>query len=130
MSKTRIWSEDVIRDGADEPTLACLELWHSLCDKLFQTRIKVWKSPRKEFPPTAAMTGELNTAIPLIHQGKAILLLLIDDPSSHVEDVIITHEIGHWILKLQGFRTFINRRTRHGTMERMLNTYAQQQSLY
>ena len=63
------WREETLRDGADDATIACLDLWHSLCNKLFQARVEVRVASRREYPPTAQYTGELNTAIPICHEG-------------------------------------------------------------
>lgn len=125
----RTWREETLRNGADDATIACLDLWHSLCNKLFQARVEVRVASRREFPPTAQATGELNTAVPICHEGKVILLLLFDDTSC-VEEVIVTHELGHWVLKLQGYRGLINHDGRFSNEEIFLTSLAHHSPLY
>lgn len=129
MSQARTWTEETLRDGADEAIIRCLDLWHSLCERHFQTRVEVRVGSRKDCPFTAQIRGELHTAIPICHEGKVILLLLFDDTSC-VEEVIVTHELGHWVIKLQGYLGLIYHDARHSNEEILLGSLAHHSPLY
>lgn len=99
----KVFREEVLRDGADEPTLNMLELWHELCASAVGAKIEVGFASRKEHQSFQHFEGEFNTALPMLVDDRPFLVLLFDQLWSD-EDVITTHELGHWVLKLQGFR--------------------------
>jgi len=47
-----------------------------------------------------------------------------------VKQIIVTHEIGHWVLKLHGFQAFLRKRQKQSDIEIMLNPMAQHPPLY
>lgn len=121
----KIHPESAIRDGADQPTLKMLDLWHELVRKKIGEPIEVVVASRKDHPNLKEYPGELNTAIPI----NGHLVLLFED-LSNVEEVLLTHELGHWVLKLQGFSPFIFIPERHSNSEIMLNSLAHHPPLY
>jgi len=125
----KLYPETGIRKGVDKPTIAVLDLWKSLSEQIIGIPIEVMIGNRKEQPQLRSFSGEVNTAFPHIIEGKLRLVLWLE-PLSDVKDIIITHEIGHWILKLRGFQAFQRKRQKHSNIEIMLNSMAQHPPLY
>jgi hypothetical protein len=125
----KLYPETGIRKGVDKPTIAVLDLWKSLSEQIIGIPIEVMIGNRKEQQQLRSFSGEINTAFPHIIEGKVRLVLWLE-PLSDVKDIIITHEIGHWILKLRGFQAFQRIRQEHSNTEIMLNSMAQHPPLY
>jgi len=122
--------ESEIRDGVDEPTLKMLDLWHELVSKEIGPPIEVGVACRKDFPQFKDFSGEFHTATPMTFEGKPFLVLIFDDLSKPIEDVLITHELGHWVLFLQGFAPFRYTPNRNCNNEILLNSMAHHPPLY
>jgi hypothetical protein len=84
---------------------------------------------RKEDPRFADFRGEFNTAMPDIIRGKLALLLLMDS-LPRVNGIIATHELGHWVLKLQGFKMLKYKGHENSNTENFLNSMIQHPPLY
>ncbi|MEE8156444.1 MAG: hypothetical protein V3T53_15925 [Phycisphaerales bacterium] len=56
-------------------------------------------------------------------------MLLFDDVS-YIEEVIVTHELGHWVLILQGYRPLINHDGRFSEEAMLLGSMAHHSPLY
>ena len=125
----KLYPETRVRQVADEPTIAMLDLWHSLSEQSTGASIEVMIGNRKEHPQTSSFSGELNFSLPHIFKGKVVLVLWLDS-TSDAKRIIVTHEIGHCILKLRGFNGFRRRRQKHSNIEIMLNSMAQHPPLY
>ncbi len=125
----RIYRETAIRKQSDKPTIAMLDLWHSLSEQTTGYSIEVVVGNRKEQRQLSSFSGELYTAIPQIIEGKVRLILWLDSVSD-AKTIFITHEIGHWVLKLQGFMGFINRSQKNSNIEILLNSMAHHPPLY
>ena len=123
------YRETTIRKGADKPTIAMLDLWQSLSEQTTGASIEVMFGNRKEHPQTSSFSGELNFSFPHIIERKVVLVLWLDSPSD-VKQIIVTHEIGHCILKLRGFKGFRRRCQKHSNIEVMLNSMAHHPPLY
>lgn len=125
----KFYRETAIRKGEDKPTIAMLDLWRSLSKQITGTPIEVVVGNRKEHPQTSSFSGELNFAFPHIIEGKVVLVLWLDSPND-AKLIILTHEIGHCILKLRGFKGFRSKRQKHSNIEIMLNSMAHHPALY
>jgi hypothetical protein len=126
-----LYRENWLRKQADTPTIKMLDLWHSLCCKKIDTSIEVMVGNRREYPFHGISTaqGELNTAIPQTYQGKVILALLLDSIKK-LNMLVATHELGHWVLKLQGLKSLVNYDERNGRTEILLSSLASHSALY
>lgn len=57
-------------------------------------------------------------------------MLLALETLNSIDEVLITHELGHWVLRLQGFESLQNEHKRNGSTEMHLNSLAQHPALY
>lgn len=124
-----VYRESAILDGADDPTKKMLALWHQLCRDVLNGDLEVGVASRHECDLTKDAKGELNTALPLRVDGNPMLVLLFENTSS-VEEVILTHELGHWILKLQGIKSIQKLGRPHSNEEILFNSMCQHPALY
>ena len=125
----RLYRESSLRKKADEPTIRMLDLWRSLSKEILGVPIEVMIGNRREHPQLRSFQGELHTAAPHIVEGKPVLVLWVDS-TNRVSPLIITHELGHWILKLQGFHSLIYQPDKHCNEEILLNSMAHHPPLY
>lgn len=121
--------EDALLSDADAATKKMLALWHHLCRAVLGGDREVGIAGRREYGPTKDYKGALNTAVPMNVDGAPMLVLLLDDPAS-IQDVLITHELGHWALELVGFKGVRNPSEPHSSAEIMLNSMSQHPALY
>lgn len=101
--------EAELRKRADQPTIRMLDLWNSLCLERIGSPIEVMICDRREYPFHGISThnGKLNTSVPQSWQDKVILALLLESGKKS-DMIIVTHELGHWVLRLQGFKVLVN----------------------
>ncbi len=125
----KIQRESALLAKADAPTKKMLAIWHRLCRDVLKGDLEVGVADRHEYGPTKHYKGELNTALPMPIDGKTMLVLLFDNAESP-EDLMITHELGHWVLELLGFKGVQNRKSPHSAAEIMLNSMSQHSALY
>jgi len=124
----RLYRETKLRKLADKPTLVMLDLWHSLSKQEVGTSIEVMIGNRREHPQLKTFCGELYTAKPITLEEKVVLSLWLDP--INMTWILVSHEIGHWVLKLQGFRGMICRPEPHCNIEILLNSMAHHPPLY
>lgn len=100
----KYFDERIIRDKFDVPTNKMLDLWYTLSKEKFGKKIEIVIVERKYVPKLAQFKGELYTAFPNneLIKGKTVLVVVINSIND-VKQIIVSHEIGHWTLKLQGF---------------------------
>ncbi len=122
-------SEQRIVANTDEPTQKMLALWHQHCRDVLGNDMEVCAASRYDHALTKGFSGELNTAIPMSLDGKPTLLLLFENMTS-VEEVIVTHEIGHQVLNLQGFKGVHKQGQPHTHEEMNFNSMCQHPALY
>jgi hypothetical protein len=98
--------EDVVRQHVEPTTIAVMDHWHKLCDAHVGGRLEIVVVDRKDYPLTRDYIGELNTAIAwkIPDRGPVLGVMLDSTRSSIMDEVIFTHEVGHYILFLQGFK--------------------------
>jgi hypothetical protein len=131
MPNVFFYNENWLRQQADTPTIKMLDLWHSLSLKKLGTSIDVKVGDRRSFPfhGISTVQGEMNTAIPQSSQGNVYLALLLDSVKK-VDLIVASHEIGHWVLHLQGIRLPANYDARNGPIEVLLGSLASHPSVY
>lgn len=121
--------EELAKDEEGEKALAMFDLWHELCAEKLEVDIEVCLARRREKPELRDFKGELNTAYPEVLGGRATMVVYVEDTSS-VEEIIISHELGHWVLKLQGYPAVLMRDRRNSNCEILLNSLGQHRALY
>lgn len=121
--------ESHIRKMADEPTLKFLDLWKKLSEETFEYPIEIMMGDRKDNPEFKHIPGELNSAYPAVFDGKVVLPIWLENPKSF-DPLIITHEIGHWILMIKGFKGLVNKYNRQTGMDINMNSLAHHLPLY
>jgi hypothetical protein len=124
-----IVKESEIREKMDTPTIRMLDLWRSLSKEITGVEIEVGAGDRHNLRQTRDFQGELNFAYPHIIDGNVVLVLWLDSLKS-VHSIVITHEVGHWVLKLQGFIGMLYRPNRNCNVEINLNSMAEHPALY
>jgi len=127
-------NEIELREQADKPTNKMLDLWHQLCLKEIGKSFEVLVFNRRDCPDLMNIKGAINTTDIKSWEGKAALRLFLDS-TSHLNYVIVTHEIGHWILKLQGVKGVRNDEESgearyEGGIEMSLNNLCSHPALY
>lgn len=128
----KLYRETAIRKQGDKPTIAMLDLWQSLSVQTIGVPIEVMVGNRKEqtlHPQLRSYPGKINTELPEIFKGKVRLIVWLESLSD-IKYIIITHEIGHWILKLRGFQPFMVRGRENSEIEIFLNSMAEHPPLY
>ena len=118
-----------LRAQNDKPTIAMLDLWGSLVMEKVGVPIEVIVMDRREYPPTTDFKGEVNTAMPMIMGGRVVLALVLEVREELVEEVQVTHEIGHWVLNLWGSLKILHR-GRNSDLGVGINSMATHPALY
>ena len=127
----QVFDESVIRDYGDDVTSKFLDLWHQECLKHFKQDVEVIMVDRLENPQLRRMDGTVNTASPSVNEGKIRLILWLEDINTRPPDsLIVTHEIGHWILLFKGFKSFIDPKNISSENVISLNSLAQHTPLF
>ena len=121
--------EECEKDEEGKKVIAMIDLWHELCQEKLGFKIEVALADRHEHPQLREFKGELNTALPQLHEEKGYLIIYMDNPRD-VEDAILSHEIGHWVLKLQGFLAVVFIDNRNSNFEIKLNSLCSHRALY
>ncbi len=121
--------ESYIRKMADESTLKFLDLWNKLSEETFDYPIEIMMGDRKDNPELKHIQGELNSAYPVVFGGKVVLPIWLENPKSF-DPLIITHEIGHWILMIKGFKGLVNKYNRQTGIDINMNSLAHHIPLY
>jgi len=113
------------------PTAKMLERWQSLCAEKIGQDVQVMLADRKDNPDIAELPGDLNLAHPYILGDGSIALIVWLNSVAVIDQVVITHEVGHWVLLLQGFCGFNNKNAEVNKMKgSFLNALLQHAPLY
>lgn len=122
------YRESELRKLADPPTNSMIDLWCSLSEKVLGRPIEVVVDNRRNNPKLRPSQHEINTAFPAGYKGKVVLSVWLD-AFPNLSFLMVTHEIGHWILYLQGFRGMLCH-PRDFDREGLLNSLASHPPLY
>lgn len=125
----KLYREIALRKQADDATIAMLDLWRSLCEKRFGIPLEVMIGNRKEHKQLKDFPGEVYTAYPHNVEGRMVLCLWLDR-MTNVNSILVTHELGHWVIKLQGFKGLIFKPDVHCDQEIYLNSLCSHPPLY
>lgn len=129
VNKMKPFPESYIRENADGPTLKMLDLWKKISEDIIGRSIEVMIGDRKDNPELKYVDGEINAAYPGVYEGKVVLPIWLEHPKTF-DPLIITHEIGHWILLITGFKGLVNKFGRQSGIDINMNSLAQHIPLY
>lgn len=113
--------------GSEGKTL--MRRWYQLSRQNLGRPIPVVVAERRANDQLAAYSGELNTALPKLVDGQLSLVVYLETIYP-IDRLILTHEVGHWILKLQGFEPLAYEPNPTGRIASMLNSLATHPPLY
>lgn len=128
-NKMKLFYEKALLDLGDKPLANILGLWHELCQEKIGADFEVMVGNRREHHQLADYRGESNVATPHIIKNQLKLIVWVDN-TRDVKSLLLTHEIGHWILKLQGFRGMVNKPSPHSDIEIILNSLLHHPGVY
>lgn len=123
----RIFRERDLRDIVGMPYIAMLDLWQAASLEKIGVPIEVLVLDRREHPKFKDFDGLLNTALPEVI-NEEIKLIVYLETINPIDYQLMTHEIGHWILNLRGFRTI--RIKEDSFIGSLINSLAQHRALY
>ena len=125
----QLLEENILRKRADCPIRKMLDLWHELAERELGWDVEVLLANRRKHAQLKDFPDELNTSYPIVkdRQVKLVLFLEILDL---IEKIKVTHELGHNVLKLQGFKNLMYNREGVSHIETALNDLAHHRPLY
>jgi hypothetical protein len=125
----QFFNEAVIQKQGDEPTKRMLILWHQECLSRVKHDIEVIMADRRQNPELRDFPGKINSAAPAVLFDKLYLVLWFDtvDP---IKPLLITHELGHWILALRGYKLLVDPAGTYGSIVMNLNSLVQHPPLF
>jgi len=94
------YREDQLRRLVDQPTNKMIDQWSAISQGIVGRPIEVVVDNRRNHPVYRRFTHEVNTAIPAVYKGQVVLSVWLE---SFPKLDLVSHEIGHWVLKLKGF---------------------------
>ena len=125
----RYYTENEFRQEIDDPARKMLELWHKECRNRFQTDLEVKIADRHQNFRFQDIEETFSTALPEKIENKLTLVLWLESVEP-LNNVLITHELGHFVLNLRGFKFLVNSLEPSGDVGGMLNSFASHPPLF
>ena len=125
-----LFREDRIIEQSGAPEKKIIALWHRLCREVLGHDIEVIIVDRTMHPNTADFEGELNTGYPQRFEFGPAFVLLLQPHDGKFAEIDMAHELGHGILKLQGFVHVIEESDRTSDIGVLLSSLATHVPLY
>lgn len=121
--------EAALRRNGDEPTNRMFDIWHSECLVYINNDMDVMMADRRQNPRLRDEPGEINSVSPYEIDNKLYLVLWFDsvDP---IKPLLVTHELGHWVLALRGYRFLVDPARSYGPVVVNLNSLVQHPPLF
>lgn len=125
------YSEDMILEKYRETSMM-LTYWEDLSKKTLGVSVGVILMNTRDHPKFKNHTyGELNTAMPVSNnKDKKVFLAVLADDIDKTTSIIISHEIGHWVLKIQGYQGVDGSNRENRNLASLLNSLAHHLPLY
>jgi hypothetical protein len=97
------YRDSALRRIADTATIEMMDLWKAETIRVVGQPIEIIADNRRNSVRFRSFEGQLSTAMPEKYGGQLALRLWLE-VFPNPDMLIIAHEIGHWVLKLQGFQ--------------------------
>ena len=123
------FDEAVLRDYGDDPTNKMFDIWHQECLNCVKNDIDVIMADRRQNQQLRDIPGEISTASPAIFSGKLYLVLWFDSVYP-LQPLLVTHELGHWVLALRGYKFLVDPARTYGDIVINLNSMAHHPPLF
>jgi len=131
MNKVKYFNEQMIRNKFDVPTNKMLSLWHVLSKQKYGNNIDVVMVDNKDVPATSQFKGDLYTAFPTNTFIKDnVVLVVVVNTFENLNQLLVSHEIGHWVLKMQGFVGFSYNSDTRNNQSIFFNSMLQHPAIY
>lgn len=115
-----IINEQGIREMMPESVLKIMDSWKDLTQNLFEYPIEIVSMAKNEHPQFSKVSHNLHIAYPHALNGKVVLIVVVND-FNNVPYAVFAHEVGHWILKLKGYKGLLNRKDKQGLLAAHVN---------
>jgi len=125
----QVLDEAVLREHLDEPTNRIFNIWHQECLNYIKNDIDVRVADRRQNPQLRDIPGEINSAAPAVFDNKMYLVLWFDSVYP-LKPLLVTHELGHWILVLRGYKMLVDPARTYGDIVINLNSMAHHPPLF
>ncbi len=125
----QMFEEAVLRDYGDAPTNRMFDIWHQECLNYINNDIDVIMADRRQNPQLHNIPGEMNSASPAVFDNKLYLVLWFDSVYP-LQPLLVTHEFGHWILVLRGYKMLVDSARTYGDIVVNLNSMAHHPPLF
>jgi hypothetical protein len=104
-----MFRESALRRIADQATIRMFDTWKVESKTTFGQSLEIIADDRRNNPMLKTRgLKEVNTALPEVYNGEPVLKLWLDK-LSNPDLIIITHEIGHLVLKLRGHKGLLQK---------------------
>lgn len=100
----RLYREHDLRAEVGKPYIDMLDLWTICSRENIGLPIEIRVLDRREHPKFKDFSGLLNSALPEVINGEIKLIVYLETINP-IDYQLMSHEIGHWILNLRGFKT-------------------------
>jgi hypothetical protein len=127
---TTYYFEQLIRDKCGTPCNKMLSLFHELSGNLINYNIDVVIIDKTEVP-WITVDGEFNTAFPTneLIPEKTVLAVVVNSVK-RFDPLIVSHEIAHWVLKLQGYSAYSYNSDAQSNISIFFNSMLQHPAIY
>lgn len=125
----QMFDEAVLREYGDEPTNRMFDIWHQECLNYIKNDIEIIMADRRQNPQMRDIPGEINSASPAVFDNKLYLVLWFDSVYP-LQSLLVTHELGHWILVLRGYKMLVDPARTYGDIVINFNSMAHHPPLF
>jgi hypothetical protein len=125
----KYYSESELNLLVDESTKKLFDTWHELCNKRLQADIPLLAANRKEDRRFKNFDSPYSTATPQ-KVGNDLYLVLWLESIEPLDSLLVSHELGHFILNLRGFKCLIDSYSPSSEIGGVLNSFAHHPPLF
>ncbi|BAS31233.1 hypothetical protein [Dehalococcoides mccartyi] len=123
------FDEAIIRKKSDQPTGKMFDMWHQECLLHIKNDMDVIMADRRQNPQLRDEPGEINSASPF-EIGNKLYLVLWFDSVDPIKPLLVSHELGHYVLALRGNKFLVDPGRTYGEIVINLNSLVQHPPLF